>query len=62
MTRTELEALAHEISASEGISLAQALEVARQEQSSLQDYAQDWDRWVGDCSPARPIVYRVQAA
>ena len=47
MTRTELEALAREISASEGISLAQALEVARQEQSSLQDYVQDWDRWVG---------------
>ncbi len=62
MTHKELEALAREISASEGISLAQALEIARQEQSSLQDYAQDWDRWVGDCSPARPIVYRVQAA
>ncbi len=61
MTRTELEALAREISASEGISLAQALEVARQEQSSLQDYAQDWDQWVGERSPARPI-YRVQAA
>ena len=62
MTRTELEALAREISASEGISLAQALEVARQEQSSLQDYAQDWDRWVGERSPARPFVSRVQAA
>ena len=62
MTRTELEALAREISASEGISLAQALEVARQEQCSLQDYAQDWDQWVGERSPARPIVYRVQAA
>ena len=62
MTHAELEALAREISASEGISLAQAMEVARQEQGSLQDYAQDWDRWVGDCSPARTIVYRVQAA
>ena len=62
MTRTELEALAHEIAASEGIPLAAALEVARQEQLSLLDYAQDWDRWVGDCSPAHPIVYRLHAA
>ncbi len=62
MTRTELEARAREISASEGISLAQALEVARQEQDAIIDYALDWDQWVGECSPARPIVYRVQAA
>ena len=62
MTHTELLALAKEIAASEGISLAAALEIARQEQRAILDYAQDWDRWVGDCSPARPIVYRVQAA
>ncbi len=62
MTRTELEALAREISASEGISLAQALEVARQEQDAIIDYAQAWDQWVGNCSPARPIVYRAHAA
>ena len=61
MTRTELEALAREIAASEGIPLAAAIEIARQEQSSLQDYAQDWDRWVGERSPAQP-VYRVHAA
>ena len=61
MTRTELEALAREISASEGISLAQALEVARQEQHAILDYAQDWDRWVGACSPAQPVS-RVHAA
>ncbi len=62
MTHTELLALAKEIAASEGIPLAQAIQVARQEQSSLLDYAQDWDRWVGACSPVRPIVYRVHAA
>jgi hypothetical protein len=61
MTRNELEALAREISASEDISLAQAMEIARQEQSNLIEYAQDWDRWVGACSPAQPF-YRVQAA
>ncbi len=62
MTHTELLALAKEIAASEGISLAAALDIARQEQRAILDYAQDWDRWVGNCSPARPIVYRVQAA
>ncbi len=62
MTHTELLALAKEIAASEGISLAAALDIAQQEQRAILDYAQDWDRWVGDCSPARPIVYRVQAA
>ncbi len=62
MTRTELLALTKEIAASEGISLAAALDIARQEQHAILDYAQDWDRWVGDCSPARPIVYRVHAA
>ena len=61
MTHKELEALAREISASEGISLAQALEIARQEYDNVVAYAQDWDRWVGACSPAQP-VYRVQAA
>ena len=62
MTHKELEALAREISASEGISLAQALEIARQEYDNVVAYAQDWDRWVGERSPARPIVYRVSAA
>jgi hypothetical protein len=41
MTHTELLALAKEIAASEGIPLAAAIEIARQEQSSLQDYAED---------------------
>ena len=41
-----LEALAAEISAVEGISLARALETAREQLSSLSAYARDWDRWV----------------
>ena len=40
-----LEALAQEISAVEGISLARALEAAREQLASLGDYARAWDRW-----------------
>jgi hypothetical protein len=57
----ELIELAKEISAAEGIPLAAALEVARKELSAVANYAQDWDRMVGSCSPAQPI-YRVSAA
>ena len=41
-----LEALAEEISAVEGISLARALEAAREQLRSLERYAQEWDTWV----------------
>ncbi len=61
MTRYELEALAQEISASEGISLAQARVIARQEQTAILEYAARWDAMVGQQSPAQPI-YRVSAA
>lgn len=60
MRRTEIEALAQEISASEGISLAQARQIAVRELAALADYAQAWDAMVGQQSPAQP--YRVQAA
>ena len=40
-----LEALAAEISATEGISLARALEAAREQMAALSAYAGDWDRW-----------------
>ena len=47
MTRTdEVEALAQEISAAEGISIARALELAREQLAGLTRYADDWDRWV----------------
>ncbi len=62
MTRHEIEALAQEISASEGISLAQAREIAWQEQYAILDYARSWDAMVGQQWPAQPVVYRVQAA
>jgi len=61
MTRQEVEALAREISASEGISLAQAWEIAQREIGDVVAYAQAWDRMVGSCLPAQPI-YRVSAA
>jgi hypothetical protein len=61
MTHQEIEALAREISASEGVSLAQAREIAQQEIGAVVAYAQDWDRMVGQRSPAQPI-YRVSAA
>ncbi len=60
MTRKELEALAKEISASEGISLAEALEIARQEQGAIVAYARAWDRMAAEAQP-RPI-YSVRAA
>ena len=47
MTRTdEVEALAQEISAAEGISINRALELAREQLHSLEHYAQAWDTWV----------------
>ena len=47
MTRTdEVEALAQEIAASEGMSISRALEVAREQLRGLERYAQEWDTWV----------------
>lgn len=60
MTRNEVEALAVEISASEGVSLPIARQIAIRELSMLASYAQDWDRMVAQMSPAQP--YRVSAA
>ncbi len=60
MTRTELEALAKEISASEGISQAEALEIARLEQGAIVAYGRDWDRMAAEAQ-RRPI-YSVRAA
>ena len=47
MTRTdEVEALAQEIAAAEGISIGRALELAREQLRSLEHYAEAWDTWV----------------
>ena len=56
MTHTnELEALAQEIAATEGISRARALEVARELLGEMEQYAQGWDAWIaafaGCCCP-----------
>ena len=56
----ELMALAREIAASEGLSLAQALERAALELRSLKAYAHAWDRMTAEAQE-RP-VYRVHAA
>ena len=47
MTRTdEVETLALEIAAVEGISLEHALEAAREQLRSLETFAAEWDTWV----------------
>ena len=46
MTHDDVEALAQEIAASEGMSMRRALEVAREQLRSLERYAQEWDLWV----------------
>lgn len=53
MLRNEIEALAREIAASEGISLAQAWEIAKREYGAVLAYAQAWDYMVGASSPAQ---------
>ncbi len=58
--KDDILALAREISASEGISLAQALEIARQEIGRLVAYARAWDRMAADAQ--RRPVFRVEAA
>ena len=42
----EVTGLAEEIAAAEGISIARALELAREQLRSLERYAQAWDTWV----------------
>ena len=56
MTRKEIEALAREISASEGLSWAEALEIAAAEVRSLVRYAEEWDTWVAAWHDVRPAV------
>ena len=46
MSTHTLEALAQAISVVQGIRLAHALTAAREQLSSLNDYARAWDRWV----------------
>ena len=46
MSHDDVEALAQEIATAEGISLARALEAAREQLSSLSTYAREWDLWV----------------
>ncbi len=57
MTRTdEVEALALEIAAAEGISIARALELAREQLRSLEHYAQEWDTWVAAWHDRRHVA------
>ena len=58
----ELLELARELAATEGLTLAAALERAARELRGLELYAQSWDEMVGQQSPARPIGPRVSAA
>jgi hypothetical protein len=60
MTRTELEVLAREIAAVEGIPLAAALERATVELGGLVAYGRDWDRMAAEAQ--RSPIYRVRAA
>ena len=46
--RTELEALAQEISAAEGYSLSRARRLAGEQQQRLLGYAVSWDAWAAE--------------
>ncbi len=48
MSHDDVEALAQQIATSEGISLARALEAAREQLSSLSEYAKQWEQWIDD--------------
>ena len=57
MTRTDdVEALALEISTTEGISLEHALEAARSQLRSLETFAAEWDAWTATWRATRPVA------
>ncbi len=56
MTHDDVEALAQEIAASEGISISRALEAAREQLRSLERYAQEWDTWVAAWQDPRAVA------
>ncbi len=45
---SEVQALAREIAAVERLPLAEALERAQEQLSSLSEYAKQWEQWIDD--------------
>ena len=58
MSHDDVQALAQEIAATEGMSIGRALEVAREQARSLEEYASEWDTWTAAWRDTRPVAVK----